>query len=46
MRLGQGRLVRLFMRGKHLLLPRETRIVVRGEREDAGIFVLDCEVLL
>ena len=29
-----------------LLLPRETRIVVRGEREDAGILVLDCEVLL
>lgn len=28
-----------------LLLPRRTRVLVRGEREDAGILVLDCEVL-
>lgn len=28
-----------------LLLPRRTRLVVRGEREEAGILVLDCEVL-
>lgn len=28
-----------------LLLPRRTRIVVRGERQDAGILIVDCEVL-
>lgn len=28
-----------------LLLPRRTRVLVRGEREEAGILVLDCEVL-
>ena len=28
-----------------LLLPRETRIAVRGERVEEGILVLDCEVL-
>lgn len=28
-----------------LLLSRRTRVLVRGEREEAGILVLDCEVL-
>ena len=28
-----------------LLLPRETRIAIRGERDEAGTLVLDCEVL-
>jgi len=28
-----------------LLLPRRTRLLVRDEREEAGILVLDCEVL-
>lgn len=28
-----------------LLLPRRTRLLVRGERDEAGILVLDCEVL-
>jgi len=28
-----------------LLLPRETRIAIRGERVEAGILLLDCEVL-
>lgn len=29
-----------------LLLPRRTGLLVRGEREEAGILVFDCEVLL
>lgn len=30
---------------QELLLPRDTRIAVRGERKDSGIIVLECEVL-